>query len=289
MNVRAILTVGIVASIPYCAMATNMHSDNHTPVSDDVIKQQRAALAKNTEGQGFGPQSPRDLDSHKGNNNRVASAAPAYNKMNLCDIHFHKNAEHKGGEFTEYAGNGDGQGYMTGYRYSGELSEAELAPVEQDICPGEYGSLQAGDTIELHYVHSTAKAKPGPTLGTCFDEAVKNPQLRVEAQVMVLVNDDNAQDFGELTRHGMKNGLHQALNIPDDTGTPVQYAGSTTGPAFNEYGSPFHVSWSVPPKVVKVQADSVGKWCENNDFNEDDAHGARNLVINPDLLSEITE
>lgn len=24
--------------------------------------------------------------------------------MNLCNIHFHKNAEHKGGEFTVYAG-----------------------------------------------------------------------------------------------------------------------------------------------------------------------------------------
>jgi hypothetical protein len=31
--------------------------------------------------------------------------------MNLCNIHFHKNAEHKGGEFTQYAGNGDGDGF----------------------------------------------------------------------------------------------------------------------------------------------------------------------------------
>jgi len=39
--------------------------------------------------------------------------------MNLCDIHFHKNAEHKGGEFTTYAGHGDGHGYLSGFKYNG--------------------------------------------------------------------------------------------------------------------------------------------------------------------------
>jgi hypothetical protein len=31
-------------------------------------------------------------------------------------------------------------------------------------------------------------------------------------------------DFKKLTEHGVKNGLHQALNIPDNSGTAVQYA-----------------------------------------------------------------
>lgn len=85
--------------------------------------------------------------------------------MNLSNIHFHKNAEHKGGEFNLYAGNGDGYSYQSGYKYSGKL-----------------------------------------------------------------------------TQHGIKNGLHQALNIPDNTGKAVQYAGSTTGPGYNEKGSPYQVS-----------------------------------------------
>lgn len=34
--------------------------------------------------------------------------APPFQQMNLCNIHFHKNAEHKGGEFTAVASKGHG-------------------------------------------------------------------------------------------------------------------------------------------------------------------------------------
>lgn len=124
-------------------------------------------------------------------------------------------------------------------------------------------------------------------MGSCLNDAIKNPQLRVETRVYVLVNDKNAGDFIELTAYGKKGGLHQALNIPNDTGTPVQYTGSTTDPGYNEKCSPFQVSWSLRPKVAKVKIESVGKWCKGNIFNEDHAHGVRNLVINPSLLSNI--
>lgn len=207
--------------------------------------------------------------------------------MNLCNIHFHKNAEHAGGEFSKYAGNGDGHGYLSGYQYSGQLTEAEQVVFNKEVCPSEHGSLYAGDTIEVHYVHSTAAVSPGPTLEACFNEANKNPQLRVETQVYVLVNDSNADDFMELTKHGQKNELYQALNIPNNAGIPVEYAGSTTGPAYNEVGSPYQVSWSVRPKVLKVNIASVGNWCEGNVFDEDHAHGVRNIVTNPNLLSPI--
>jgi len=259
----------------------------HGPVADKVIAKQRKALAKSTKGAGFGPQSPRDIDAVAGNNARAFNAAPAYTEMNLCNIHFHKNAEHKGGEFTTYAGNGDGLGYLSGYKYNGTLSAAELAPAKHEICPSAHGSLSSGDTIEVHYVHSTAQVNPGPTLGSCLSKAIGNPQLRVETQVYVVVNDKHAADFGKLTKHGKVNGLNQALNIPKNTGTPVQYEGSTTGPSYNEKGSPFQVSWSVRPQVAKVNIDSVRKWCKGNTFKEDHAHGVRNLVQNPDLLSAI--
>jgi hypothetical protein len=209
--------------------------------------------------------------------------------MNLCNIHFHKNAEHKGGEFTKYAGNGDGHGYLSGYKYSGNLTKAELAAIDHEICTSEHGSLYPGDTIEVHYVHSSAQVKPGPTLGSCLSDSINNPQLRVETQVYVLVNDKTAGDFGELTKHEKINGLYQALNIPSDTGVPVQYAGSTTGPGYNEKGSPLQATWSVRPKVAKVNIESVGRWCKGNVFDEDHAHGVRNLVKNPDLLSKISQ
>jgi len=256
-------------------------------VSDAIVAEQRHMLATNTMDAGFGPQSPRDIDAAEGHNPRVFEAAPAHTQMNLCNIHFHENAEHKGGEFTTYAGNGDGHGYGTGFKYSGSLTEAELAHHDKPVGATDHGDLQPGDTIEVHYVHTSAKVNPGPTLGSCLSEAIANPQLRVETQVYVLVNDDKAGDFVALTHLEEINGLHQAPNIPSDTGTPVQYDGSTTGPGYNEKGSPLQVSWSVRPGVAKVSISSVDAWLNDNVFDEDHAHGVRNLVTNTDLLSQI--
>ena len=271
---------------PEAALHGAEHGASHGPVADAVIQQQNALLVKNTEGKGFGPQAPRDISTFVGSNPRVFGIAPGYTEMNLCNIHFHKNAEHKGGEFTQYAGNGDGHGYDTGYRYTGHLSAAELKPTLEPICPSAHGSLASGDTIEVHYVHSSAQVGPGPTLGACLSDSIQNPQLRVEAQVLVLVNDRRAADFRELARHGLVNGLHQAWRMPNDSGTPVQYPGSTTGPSYNEKASPLQVTWRVRPKVLKVSAQSVGEWCKGNAFKEDHAHGVRNLVTNPDLLAK---
>ncbi|TBR43880.1 hypothetical protein CBF23_003900 [Marinomonas agarivorans] len=265
------------------------HHGADTQVKDDVIAKQRTELQNNTAGKGFGPQSPRDIDVITGKNPNLFSFAPAYSKMNLCNIHFHAGAEHKGGEFTRYAGNGDGKGYNSGYLYSGSLNKKQRMPLKNKaICSGKHGSLAVGDTIEAHYVFSSASVSPGPTLGSCLATKVThNPQLRVEAQVYVLVNDSDAKalNFETLAAHAVRNGFHQALNIPANTGTPIEYRGSTTGPSFNTKGSPFQVTWSVRPKVAFVKATTVDAWCKSNTFNEGYAHGVRNLVVNPDLLS----
>jgi hypothetical protein len=278
---KRLLITSIIATL-----GTQLYAEHATNVADSVIAEQRAKLADSTKDKGFGPQAPRDIDTIEGDNTLDFNAAPPYTEMNLCNIHFHENAEHKGGEFTKYQGNGDGHGYKSGYEYSGTLSEAELTPVGHKICPNTHDFLEPGDTIEIHYVHSTAKVNPGPTLGSCLSEAVKNPQLRVEAQVYVLTNDGKGADFMELTKHGIRNGFNQAYNIPSDTGTPIRYDGSTTGPGYNEIGSPLQVSWSVRPNVLKVDINSVGEWCKGNVFKEDHGHGVRNLVTNPKLLSD---
>lgn len=288
MKTKTIIALATAALIPLHASAKGGSHDAHGAVSDSVISEQRAKLAANTKGKGFGPQSPRDIDAITGSNQRLFNAAPPATAMNLCNIHFHKNAEHKGGEFTQYAGNGDGHGFQSGYTYSGKLTSSELKSAGNDICPSKHGALSAGDTIEVHYVHSSAQVQPGPTLGSCLSDSIQNPQLRVETQVYVLVNDTTTLDFSELTQHKKINGLHQAINIPSDTGAAIQYAGSTTGPGYNQKGSPLQVTWSVRPKVTKVNIETVGKWCTGNAFKEDHAHGVRNLVTNPDLLSTIS-
>jgi hypothetical protein len=80
--------------------------------------------------------------------------------MNLCNIHFHKNAEHAGGEFSRYAGNGDGKGFDSGYLYTGTLSAKESAPIKSSVCHSAHGALQSGDTVEVHYVFSSAAVTP---------------------------------------------------------------------------------------------------------------------------------
>lgn len=282
MKIPALLTALILSPFA-CAV---------TPEPGDTgelsrIEAQRASLAKATENAGFGPQSPRHIGDAWGENPIQFATAPPFTEMNLCNIHFHKNAEHAGGEFTQYAGDGDGQGFESGYVYSGMLTADENEPLQTPACPGTHDALQSGDTIEVHYVFSTAPVTPGPTLGACLSEVNINPQLRVEAQVFVLVNDDQALDFSNLAEIDTRSGYQQAPNIPANTGKPIEYAGSTTGPGYNEAGSPLQVSWSVRPEVAKLDIGSAAQWCKGNVFNEDHAHGVRNLVVNTKLLSPI--
>ena len=241
---------------------------------------------------GFGPQTPRDIDSKHGENKIVFALAADYKEMNLCNIHLHKNAEHKGKDYPIFAGEG-AHGYDSGYQcsMSKHLSAAEMAPTAEPVCPSEHGALKPGDTIEVHWVHSSAPVKPGPTLGSCLSDNVKNPDLRVEAQVFTLVNDPNALDFNTLGYSGkVVNGYQQADAIPANTGKPVLFAGSTTGPSYSDSTcSPLQVTWSVRPQCAKIDINSVAKWCKGNAFKEDHAHGVRKLVTVPALLSEIKD
>lgn len=275
----------LVAAVPSRAEAPEGHGSK--AVSSAVIAEQQATLSKAALAASSGPQAPRDISNPKGSNAIVFSNAPNRASMNLCNIHFHEAAEHKGGDYTTYVGNGDGSGHGTGYRYNGALSAAELKPVSESIGHTEHGQLVPGSTIEIHFVHSTAPVKPGPTLASCLSKANGNPQLRVEAVVAVLVNDRKAADFTKMATLAVVKGYNAAPSIPDNLGKPVIYSGSTTGPSYNTAPSALQVTWSVRPKVVKVDILSVGKWLQANPFKEDHAHGVRNLVIDPALLSSI--
>ncbi len=237
--------------------------------------------------EGFGPQTPRDIDNKFGENPQTFSIAPDYKNMNLCNIHFHNNAEHKAKDFAIYAGVGEHGGHGGGYqcKMSKHLSKAELTKPANKICNG----LKPGDTIEVHWVHSSCQIKPGKGLGSCLNDKCANPDLRVETQVFTLVNDKKALNFNDFAYGGnMKKGLHQAKSLPRKTGKPVEFMGSTTGPKYTESTcSPYQVTWSVRPKCAKLDINSLGKWCDNNVFEEDHAHGVRKLVTNPKLLSKI--
>jgi hypothetical protein len=235
---------------------------------------------------GFGPQTPRDIDNPVGENNPDDSFAPGYNKLNLCNIHFHNGAEHKAKAFSISAhadSHGHGGGFECGISKS--LSAAELAAPAGDIC----GGLHAGDTVEVNWVYSSCNVAPGEGLGSCLTDTCKDPELRVETQVFTLVNDSSALDFNNFSNATDKvDGVYQARALPEGNGKPVQFLGSSTGPKYDSKTcSPLEASWSVRPQCAKLDINSIGKWCESNVFNEDHAHGVRALVTDPSLLSEI--
>lgn len=259
------------------SVASHANADSHAKTGEAACE-------------GFGPQTPRDIDNLKGENKRIFSIAPPASEMNLCNIHFHENAEHKAADFSIYAGDGH-NGYDSGYQcnISKQLTAAELAPTKEQICGGKHGDLQPGDTIEVHWVHTSCDIAPGKGLGSCLSDGCANPNLRVETQVFTLVNDPTAINFNDLTYDGnVVNGYHQAKALPDNTGAPVEFLGSTTGPKYSEQVcSPLQVTWSVRPQCAKVDINSLGEWCKGNAFEEDHAHGVRKLVTNPKLLSNI--
>lgn len=131
--------------------------------------------------------------------------------------------------------------------------------------------------------------KPAKTLSSCFSDSCINPNLRVEAQVFTVPNDASALNFLDFAYGGnIVNGYHQAKALPTNTGKPVEYVGSTTGPKYTEQKcSPFQSTWSVRPKCAKIDINSLSEWCKNNVFEENHAHGVRKLVTNPTLLEEI--
>ena len=234
-----------------------------------------------------GPQSPRDIDQRQGNNTVLFSTAPDASQMNLCNIHFHANAEHRARAYPIPAKAQPGVG---GYQctMSKTLTAAELRTPKNAICK----DVQPGDTIEVHWVHTSCNVTPGATLNSCFSKSCTTPNLRVESQVFTLVNDPNAINFTDLdTADGTISGYHQAKNIPSNTGKPVEFLGSTTGANYNNHDacSPYQVTWNVRPHCAKLDINSLHQWCKNNVFNEDHPHGSRLLVTDPGFLSEITE
>ncbi|MEL7232553.1 MAG: delta-class carbonic anhydrase [Pseudomonadota bacterium] len=232
----------------------------------------------------FGPQTPRDITSVVGTNMDDFPMAPASTDMNLCNIHTHTNAEHKGPDFSTFVNASDYGGYAC--NATADLTEAELAPA-----PGAYGKVKPGDTIEVHWVHTSCDIDPGEGLGSCLSDTCTDPLLRVEAQTFLVVNDPTALDFTQMDWTGAEvNGLDQPMMIPSNTGTPVVFRGSTTGPSFDQQTcSPLKVTWSVRPQCAKLDINSLHRWAEEgNVFNETESHGVRQLVTDPRLLSPIS-
>ena len=160
---------------------------------------------------GYGPQVPRDIGSAEGSNPRAHSIAPSSETMNLCNIHFHTNAEHRGPGFSVFAGDGEHGGFRC--NETDALSEAELRdPTDgRGVCR----SVLPGDSIEVHWVFTSCDASPGKGLASCLTEQCANPQLLVESQVFLVANDLKASDFMSFAYGGnVVNDCGSCFSIP---------------------------------------------------------------------------
>ena len=282
---KTIIYPTLILALTLTGCGGESESTSDTAAMDSAAETTATAMDADPQGLclDMGPQTPRDITSAAGLNTVTFPMAPPANEMNLCNIHTHTNAEHKGPGFSVFVGDTDDGGYAC--NDASELTAAELAPA-----PGAYEGVAPGQTIEVHWVHTSCNATPGPGLGSCVPEGCTDPLLRVETQVFLVVNDPDALDFTEMAYGGNTvDGRPQAKLIPTTTGQPVVFRGSTTGPSYDQQScSPAQVTWSVRPQCAKVDINSLHLWAESgNVFAETESHGVRQLVTAPELLSPI--
>ena len=282
---RKLLLTATSAALALTACSSDVKSE--APESVKEVVKETVAASKTDLCTDMGPQTPRDISSMTGKNLMDFAMAPASTEMNLCNIHTHTNAEHKGPGFSVFVNDSDNGGYAC--NDAKDLTAAELKdPMDGK---GAYKGVKPGDTIEVHWVHTSCDITPGEGLGSCLSDTCTDQLLRVETQVFLVVNDPvNALDFTKMDYKGKAaNGMHQPGMIPSNTGAPVVFRGSTTGPSYTQAKcSPMKVTWSVRPQCARVDISSLHKWAkEGNVFKEKKSHGVRQLVTAPELLSPI--
>lgn len=244
-------------------------------VANAAAESGHAAPKENNMCIGAGPQAPRDIDSLAGTNPVTFEMAPAIAEMDLCNVHFHRNAEHKAAAYSTYVKDGSNSGWACQEPAAGRLS---MEHAEYKECEG----IAPGDTIEVHWVHTSCDITSegvtpmGGGLNACLTTTCSNPQLRVVAQVFTLQQDG-----------GVKFSSESPVSHNDPT---VEYIGSTTGTSFsNEHCSPFQVTWDVKQTCSALDIDDFSSWCRDNKYHEKHAHGVRELVTSEKLLSKISK
>jgi len=233
-----------------------------------------------------GPQAPRDIDSKAGTNTNLFRTSNKAEDMNLCNIHYHWNAEHKSAAFSTPVDTNEGAIEKTsthdGWAIVAPASTDPVVRAEHDIShllDDEHAhdiGIIVGDTIEIHWVHTScnvdyAALDPSNGLGNCLTEVCANPQLRVMTQVFKVVDHD-----ADVT------SMEEPMDHVD---ARVVYTGSTTGPSYNnDHCSPYQVTWDVKKTPATIGAHALAEW--SHEMGEH-AHGVRELVTRSNLLSPI--
>lgn len=201
-----------------------------------------------------GPQSPRDL-AVAGGTNRLPVPGDGTRPPRLCNVHFHRPAEHTG---------------------IGACPAVEEAAAIGVCAGGGAVPVRPGEEIEFHWVYTSCPPPPErqPGLANCVCD---EPVLMVIGQKYVV-----SGQAGE--------GVATALDEPE--ADLAHYGGSTTGPDFSSGApgdpkkcSPARVQWRVARQCRALALSALGAWCGSNEWGEDHAEGARPVITREDWLS----
>ena len=213
-----------------------------------------------------GPQTPRDIGV-AGGTNEVPVPGDGTRPPRLCNVHFHQPAEHAG--IAECPAVGPEAG-------------AAAAGVCEPEGTGEHRPVRVGDEIEAHWVYTSCPAPPEPRPGldncVCGSQEGPDPMvLMVLARKYVVAPDGSG-------------GAADRLIEP--AGDLARFGGSTTGPSFSGGDpddprpcSPARVQWAVDRQCRALGLSALGEWCRTNPWDEDHAHGIREVVVREDWLS----
>lgn len=139
-----------------------------------------------------------------------------------------------------------------------------VEPTLPDMTPGEQvcKSVTDGDRVEFHWVYTNCPqpAVAAKGLGNCVCDR-PDMVLRVYAQGYVV-------------------GTGGEMAVTQPSMDFQEYKGSTTGPSYDDFKcSPARVNWHVAKKSKLLDKATLGKWCQDNPWpDEDHPHGARKPV-----------
>ena len=232
----------------------------------------------------MGPQTPRDIADPAGLNTEMFPLAPAASELNLCNLHTHTNAEHKGPGFSVFVSDAEDGGYAC--NETADLTPAELEPAE-----GAYGGVNPGrhdrGPLGPHLVRRGSGRRARLVRPREPARARSSAWRRRYSSSSTIRKRSTSRRWSY--GGNMAGGLHQAMMIPSTTGEPVLFRGSTTGPSYDQSTcSPVRVTWNVRPQCAKLDIGSLHRWAASgNVFEETHSHGVRQLVTAPELLAPI--
>lgn len=208
-----------------------------------------------------GPQSPRDL-SVAGGTNHIRVPGDGTLPPRLCNVHFHRPAEHAGIAACPAVAAGSAE--------------------TEGVCGGGGAEpVRPGDVVEVHWVYTSCPPYPEPLPGleNCACDAPPELVLMAIGQVYVVDDGDGGGGAGGELPPPPLDGL-------------TRYGGSTTGPKYSGGGpndprgcSPLRVQWAMSRQCLPLALSTLGAWCESNEWGEDHADDIRPVIRRESWLS----